>query len=43
MADEGRVAPENDTAKWVAWARSYADSIDPTGRPITISPQEIRE
>jgi len=42
MADEGPVAPESDTARWVAWARSYADSIDPTCRPITIS-QEIWE
>lgn len=43
MADEGPVTSESDTAKWVAWARSYADSIDPTCRPITISPQEIWE
>ena len=43
MADEGPVAPESDTAKWVAWARSYADSIDPTCRPNTISSQESWE
>jgi len=44
MANEGPVAPESDTAQWVAWARSYADSIDPTRRrPITISPPEIWE
>jgi hypothetical protein len=30
MADEGPHAPENDSAEWLAWARSYADSIDPT-------------
>jgi len=41
MEDDGPVTPESDTAKWVAWARSYADSIDPTCRPITISPREI--
>jgi hypothetical protein len=43
MPDEGPVAPESDTAKWVAWARSYADSIDPTCRPITIARQESWE
>ena len=42
-ADEGPVTPESDTAKWVAWARSYADSIDPARGPITISPQESWE
>jgi hypothetical protein len=43
MADDGPVAPESDTARWVAWVRLYADSIDPTCRPITIAPQESWE
>ena len=42
MADEGPVAPESDTAKWVAWVRRYADSIDPTCGPLS-PPQALWE
>jgi hypothetical protein len=34
---EGLISPESDAAKWLEWARHYADSIDPTGGPITVS------
>jgi hypothetical protein len=43
MAVSGPVADDSDAAKWLEWARRYADSIDPTCRPITIAPQEFRE
>jgi hypothetical protein len=33
---EGSIPPGSDAAKWLAWACRYADSIDPTCRPITI-------
>ena len=42
MADAGPIAPGSDASKWLAWARRYADSIDPTCRPIAIS-QEFCE
>jgi hypothetical protein len=37
------IAHDSDAAKWLAWARRYADSIDPACRPITVSPEEIWE
>jgi hypothetical protein len=43
IATEGPIAPESDAAKWLAWARRYADRIDPTSGPITVSPQEFWE
>ena len=43
MADEGPVAPESDAAKWLDWAHGYADSIDPTCRPITTAQEESWE
>ena len=30
MAKAGPIAEDSDAAKWLAWARQYADSIDPT-------------
>ena len=42
-ADEGSIPPESDAAKWLAWARRYADSIDPTCGPLSTSPQELGE
>jgi hypothetical protein len=41
MAEAGSVAPDSDAAKWLRWARRYADSIDPTCGSITIWPQEF--
>ena len=32
----------SDAAKWLTWARQYADSIDPTSE-ITVTPQEFWE
>jgi len=43
MAVSGAIANDRDAASWLAWARAYADSIDPTCRPMTISPQEFWE
>jgi hypothetical protein len=43
LADKRQIAPDSDAAKWLAWAPSCADRIDPTCRPITISPQEFSE
>jgi hypothetical protein len=37
------IADDSDAAKWLAWAREYADGIDPTCRPIAVSPQEFWE
>ncbi len=41
LAQDGPVLPESDVAKWIEWVRRYADSIDPTCRPIKMSPQEF--
>jgi hypothetical protein len=41
MEDKGPISPESDAAKWLAWARRYADSIDPTCRPITTAQEEF--
>jgi hypothetical protein len=38
MASSGPIAHDSDAGRWLAWARAYADSIDPTYRPIVISP-----
>ena len=35
--------PESDTAKWLAWAERYADSIDPMRGSLQVTPQELRE
>jgi hypothetical protein len=43
MAASGPIAHDNDAAKWMEWARRYADSIDPTCRPIAFAPQEFWE
>ena len=39
----GPIDPESDAAKWLAWARRHADSLDPTHGPITITQQEFWE
>jgi hypothetical protein len=41
LKTEVSIPPESDAAKWPAWARRYADSIDPTCQPITIAAQEF--
>jgi hypothetical protein len=40
---EGSIPPESDAAKWLAWARRYADSIVPTCDPLSTSPPELWE
>jgi hypothetical protein len=40
MAEQGSLPPGSDEAKWLEWARDYADTIDPTCRPITTSQRE---
>ena len=41
---KGPISPESDAAKWLAWARRYADSIDPTCRStLHLTPQELWE
>ena len=43
MPNESPIAPDSDTGKWLAWARRYADSIDPTCGPLSTSPQDLWE
>jgi hypothetical protein len=43
MAKDGPIPPESQGAKWLEWARRYADNIDPTCGSITFSPQEFGE
>jgi len=43
MEAKGPTSPESDDAKWLAWARRYADSIDPICGPLSTSPQEFWE
>lgn len=38
LTAEGSISPESDAAKWLVWARRYADSIDPTCGPLSTSP-----
>jgi hypothetical protein len=38
LAGQRPISPESDGAKWLEWARRYADSVDPTRRPATMSP-----
>jgi hypothetical protein len=40
---EGSIPPESDAAKWLAWARQYADSIDPTRGPLAFGSAEFWE
>jgi hypothetical protein len=40
LAGRGSISPDSDQAKWIEWARCYADSVDPTGRPVTMWVQE---
>ena len=42
-AGQGPILPESDLAKWIAWAGSYADRIDPLAGKITATPQEFWE
>jgi hypothetical protein len=42
LSKGGPIDPESDAAKWLAWARGHADSIDPTRKP-SITPQEFWE
>jgi len=39
MEAKGPISPESDAAKWLAWARRYADSIDPTCGSIAGTPK----
>jgi hypothetical protein len=41
MAASGPIAHDSDAARWLAWARGYADFIDPTCGPPEISPQMV--
>ena len=42
-AGQGPILPESDLAKWIAWAGSYADRIDPLAGKITATPQDFWE
>lgn len=39
LQQRGRVDPDSDAAKWLAWAQRYADSIDPTCASLEGMPQ----
>ena len=37
----GPIEPGNDLAKWLAWARRYADWTDPLTGKLEVAPQEF--
>jgi hypothetical protein len=41
LAQQGSITPDSDEAKWLAWARQYADKIDPACSDVKVSPQEF--
>jgi hypothetical protein len=42
-SQQGPIDPGSDLAKWLGWAESYADWIDPLMGPLDVTPQEFWE
>ena len=43
LLESGPIDPNSDAANWLAWARRYADSIDPMRGSLQVMPQEFWE